>query len=179
MRKDPKSIRRELAGEDYETKTRGERHQPGARPAGEGGYRILRHGNHTHLVYALELPKKPGEVQQELNIAEEGSYIISIAKPQKRGQRAPDFSEKESADYPQHLQKIFRGRKFADADPPDFLDREGAEFLLIAAAEDIRGELGIELATADEDERSADIFRDLRLDRQQRPTAPLFSGEWK
>ena len=86
-----------------------------------------------------------------------------------------------------HLQYIgtegakggFRGRKFADADPPDFLDREGAEFLLIAASDDIGGELGIELAMEEEDERSADIFRDLRLDREKRPTAPLFTGEWE
>ncbi len=125
------------------------------------------------------MPEKPGEVQRELNIAEEGSYIISIANPEQRGKQAPGLPAGEGAHYPQQLQKIFRGRKFADADPPDFLDREGAEFLLIAVAEDIRRELGIELPTEDETESSADIFRDLRLDRQKRPTAPLFTGEWE
>ncbi len=63
-------------------------------------------------------------------------------------------------------------------DPPDFLDREGAEFLLIVAAADIRRELGIELPTEDETVSSADIFRDLRLDRKKRPTASFFTGEW-
>lgn len=179
VRKDPKSIRRELEREEYGTKTRGERHLPAARPAGEGVYRIVRHGNHTHLVYALELPDKPGAVQRELNIEEEASYIISIANPEKRGPQAPGLSEEQAADYPKRLQEVFRGRKFADADPPDLLDRQGAEFLLIAAAEDIREELGIELHPEDESASSADIFKDLRLDRQKRPTAPLFEGRWE
>ncbi len=68
--KDPKSIRDELGGKEYSTKTRGIRHLAPARPAGEGVYRILRHGDHTHLIYALELPKSPSDVQEAFNIDE-------------------------------------------------------------------------------------------------------------
>ncbi|MBE0599192.1 MAG: hypothetical protein IH614_18260 [Desulfuromonadales bacterium] len=179
VRKDPASIRKELGGEEYRTRTRGERHLPAARPAGEGVYRLLRHGDHTHLIYALELPEKPGEVQEELNIAAEASYIISIANPQKRGRGTPGLVRQQTADYPKPLQDAFHGRKFADADPPAFLDHEGAEFLLIAASDDIRGELGVELQTDEETPASADIFHDLRLDRKKRPIEPLFEGKWE
>lgn len=179
VRKDPAAILKGLGDEEYETRTRGERHLPAARPAGEGVYRLLRHGDHTHLVYALELPKEPGEVQQELNIASEASYIISIANPQKRGRGTPGLLRQQSADYPKGLQDAFHGRKFADANPPEFLDHEGAEFLLIAASDHLRRELGGELETEDESESSADIFTDLRLDRRNRPTEPLFQGKWE
>src|SRR5207245_1606336 len=37
-------------------------------PAGEGVYALVLHGNHTHLIYALALPTKPGEVQQAFQI---------------------------------------------------------------------------------------------------------------
>jgi hypothetical protein len=60
VRKSPKKIRAALSAGKYKTQTRGERHMPAARPAGEGVYRVLLHGDHTHLVYALELPDKAG-----------------------------------------------------------------------------------------------------------------------
>ena len=32
---------------------------PPARPAAEGIYAIVRHGDHTHLAYVIELPQRP------------------------------------------------------------------------------------------------------------------------
>ncbi|MFI2200446.1 hypothetical protein ACH47Z_06605 [Streptomyces sp. NPDC020192] len=29
---------------------------------------MVRHGDHTHLTYELELPSEPGAVQEELNV---------------------------------------------------------------------------------------------------------------
>jgi hypothetical protein len=168
-----------LTEETYQTKTRGTRHQPAARPAGEGRYQILRHGNHTHLIYALELPSKPGDVQRELNIEEQASYIISIRNPQKASPPRAGLPERQQADFPKHLQDVFRDRKFADADPPEFLDYAGAEFVMIAAAESPDQELGVHIDTARESSDSADIFRDLHLHKSEHPIEPLFKGEWE
>src|SRR5918992_512385 len=38
-----------------------------ARPVGEGKYAIVKHEDHSELAYILELPKEPGEAQQEFN----------------------------------------------------------------------------------------------------------------
>lgn len=179
VEKDPKRIVGELGEETYQTKTRGERHQPAARPAGEGVYQITRHDDHTHLVYALELPERPGEVQRDLEIAEEASYVVSIKNPEKPSPRGAGLPEEAEADYPKRLQEIFRDRKFADADPPDFLDYRGAEFILISAAEDVKQELGIDLNPQAEDLSSAEIFRDLRLRKSEHPLKPLSEGEWE
>jgi hypothetical protein len=78
-----RALQEELAPGRYQTKTRGERTQPVARPAGEGVYALVRHTDHTHLVYALELPDKPGAVQEGLHLAAEGSYIVSIKNPEQ------------------------------------------------------------------------------------------------
>src|SRR5262245_29131365 len=41
---DPEQVRAFLSEESYETKNRGKRRQPAARPAGEGSYAFVRHG---------------------------------------------------------------------------------------------------------------------------------------
>lgn len=179
VRKSPREIRDYLEDETYSTKTRGERHLPAARPAGEGVYRVLRHEDHTHLVYSLELPTKTGEVQEALEIEPEASYIASIANPDRGSARAPGLSGERRADFPQKLKHRFRDRKFADVDPPDFLDHEGAELILIAADEDISEELGVELDTERETSASAEIFRDLHVDKSNLPTEPLLDRRWE
>ena len=62
--RNPEKIEDDLDAETYETKTRGERERPAARPAGEGVYRIVAHGNHTHLVYALEFRRSRGRFRR-------------------------------------------------------------------------------------------------------------------
>lgn len=175
---DAGDIRQALSGWRRQTKTRGEREQPSSRPAGEGRYRILSHGDHTHLVYRLELPRRPGEVQEELEIEEEASYILTVKNPERPSPRQAGLSPEQKASYPKELQEKFRGRRFIPADPPALLDREGAELVLVAAAEDLEAELGIELDTEAERLHSADLFEDLGLDESQHPTRPLTRGEW-
>ena len=172
----PKQVEDALGREVYRTKTRGERHVPAARPAGEGVYAIARHGDHTHLAYRLELPEHPGAVQRELNIDERASYVVSIGNPERPAPKGAGMGEKQEAHYPKRLRAKFEGRKFIAADPPDFLDHEGAELLLIGASERPTKELGIELHAEEEDAHSADIFD--TLERGEHPTRPLFEGKW-
>lgn len=177
--KKPDDMLEALGKESYETKTRGERRQPAARPAGEGRYRILRHGDHTHFVYALELPEKLREVQKALTLADEASYVISVKNPDKPSPKSAGLPEKHQAEYSKTLQDVFRGRKFGELDPPDFLDVEGTELVLVSAAGDIEEELGVSLDTEDESRRSADMFKELHLEAQEHPVKPLFEGRWE
>ena len=172
----PTAVKKEMGERSYRTKTRGERTEPAARPAGEGIYRLLAHGNHTHLVYALELPKQPGEAQEELGILDQASYIISVKNPAKGSPRQAGLSENRKAELPQSLQQIFGARRFADADPR-LLDHPGVEFLLIAAAHDVQDELDITLDTDEETRYSADIFKELQLEKGGKVIKPLFEGK--
>src|SRR2546430_3720374 len=80
--RNPDDLKGELGRIVYATKTRGERHLAPTRPAGEGVYAIVAHDSHTHLAFTVELPTRPGEVQEELNIPKQGSYIIAIRNPE-------------------------------------------------------------------------------------------------
>lgn len=138
----------------------------------------MQHGNHNHLIYALELPKEPGPVQRELRIESEASYIFSVKNPEASSPRSVGLTPGQKVDYPAWLEEKFHGRRFLPAEP-ELLNYEGVEVLLIAASADRREELGIDLHPQPENEWSADIFNDLRMERSQHPIEPLFTGEWR
>jgi hypothetical protein len=177
--RNPDDIKEDLRSHEYETKTRGERVQPVARPAGEGVYALARHEDHTHLAYALELPERLGPVQRELQIQREASYIVSVKNPEAPSPPESGLSPKEAAKYPKEQQERFRGRRFLPADPPELLDHPGAQLLLIGASTDVRDELGLDLNPERETERTAEIFRDLHLAKSEFKVEPLFKGKWE
>jgi len=172
---DPKAITDALGPTPYDTKTRDQRQQP----AGEGVYQILRHGNHTHLVFELELPEESGPVQDAFHLEREASYIISVKNPQADGPQAAGLPGEDEAEFPKNLMDVFQGHRFANVDPPEFLDHEGIEFVLISASADIDRELGIELDTEKETLETAELFKDLKLDKDKKLVEPLLQGHWK
>src|SRR5690625_2011096 len=109
---DPKHITEELRAQQYKTKTRGERTVPAARPAGEGRYVITRIDGQMHLVYALELPKEPAEVQRDLNVAPEASFALSVKNPEADQRTTSGLPAEDKPRYPREKQETFRGRRF-------------------------------------------------------------------
>lgn len=147
-----------------------------ARPAGEGVYAVARHGNHTHLLYALELPAEPDEVQRELHIDKEGVFLLSIKNPGAESPPGVGLEPERKADLPPDLQERFGSRRFLPAVPPDFLDHAGTELLLMGSAAD--HELDVDLDPERETEETADLFNELRLERTDHPVEPLLAGKW-
>lgn len=174
----PEAVEDELDPERYVTKTRGERTVPAARPAGEGVGAIVRHEDHTHLAYQLEMPDEPGEVQRALNVGPQGSYVVSVRNPDSPAPPGLGLDPRRRAGYPDELRARFRGRRFIPLDPPAFLDYEGAELVLIGASPDVGAELGLRLDTERETEATAEIFADLGLERDLHPVEPLLRGQW-
>ncbi|HTE65906.1 MAG TPA: hypothetical protein VK736_06570 [Candidatus Binatia bacterium] len=173
---DAEEVEDELDPKSRVTRTRGLRHIPAGRPAGEGVYAIARHNNHTHLAYLLELPPMPGPVQEALRILPRAAYVVVVRNP--RTDSAVGLDPARRAKLPTSLQKRFRGRRFIPLDPPDFLDHEGAEVLLVGTRADALAELGIELEPQHEDLATAGIFTDLQLEQSVHPLEPLVKGEW-
>lgn len=174
----PEEITEELEGGQDEGRAR-----TPARPAGEGVYAIATHGNHTHLLYALELPEEPDEVQRELHIHKEGAYLLSVKNPEASSPPSAGLDEERKAEFPSELQEQFGGRRFIAVHPPEFLDHEGAEVLLMGSADDPGGELGVELDPEQETEATADLFKELRIacddrSRGDHPVEPLLQGRW-
>jgi hypothetical protein len=175
----PEDVEDELDPRTYQTQTRGARHVAPARPAGEGVYALVVHGPHTHLAYALELPASPGEVQRALNIAPEASYIVAVENPEAPSPEGVGLDETRRARLPKALAERFRGRRFIPVSPPDFLDYEGVEIVLVGARGNVAEELGIDLEPAHETAATAEIFRELKLEKSVHPLRPLFEGKWE
>ncbi|KAK3430925.1 hypothetical protein EUGRSUZ_E02613 [Eucalyptus grandis] len=179
-------IKSALKAEEYDTSTRGHRHTAAARALGEGVYRILRHKSkgkkaHTHLIYKLEFPPEDEkqEPQESLNVEREGSFLIQIKNPDQHGAGPSQFrglQSKRKAVFPAHLQGQFGQLRYSPADPPDFLNYEGCELLLISASDDIEGELGLELKAEGETDPSCSDL--LETFGETAPVDALLRGTW-
>jgi len=64
-----------LEDEQYSTKTRGERYQPGARPVAAGSYELVRHEDHVHLRYEVT-PLDFLDAPDDLQIQESGDHLV-------------------------------------------------------------------------------------------------------
>lgn len=109
----------QLESEEYATKTRGERYQPGARPIGQGCYAFARHDDHVHLVYRLE--RLEDDVPDEVRVADAASDIVLF-------ERVPRASA-----------------VWTTAGQPALLDEDGAELVIVGVADDGEHDLGIDV----------------------------------
>ncbi len=140
----------DLGPSTYTTKTRGVRHQPGARIIGVGRYGIVEHGDHAHLTYGLDPKTERAELHEALNIASEASMIAAVFNPLARWSRqatlqyggdAEDAAPfREPSIFPDELQARFGDLRFLPLDP-ELLDYEGSELVLIGAEDEVRAEL--------------------------------------
>jgi hypothetical protein len=113
-----------LEAEEYRTKTRGDRYQPGARPIGQGCYAFVRHGDHIHLVYRLTLLEP--DVPDEVRVPEAGSDLVLFARSEMGGEDPAG------------------GRlRWTTAGEPALLDEEGAEIVIVGTAGD--DDLGVDV----------------------------------
>jgi hypothetical protein len=97
---------------------------------------------YVHLV-----TREPREIEEE--------FARQTYTPKTRGERVLPAARPAGEGV---LEERFRGRRFAELDPPELLDYEGAELVLIDADEDVSDELGIRLNTERETANRADIF---------------------
>jgi Protein of unknown function (DUF2795) len=175
----PDDIYKELLPVEYTTETRGKRRIAAAIPAGEGKYSIVKHDGHTELAYLLELPEIPGPTQREFEIRKEASYIVSVKNPNINVPGFVAFSSGKKPEYPRHLMEKFGDRRWINIEDQELLNYENTQLLLIGARKkDVEEELGIDIDEQNETERSADIFKELKIKREQIPLKPLLKGEF-
>ncbi|KAM0466129.1 hypothetical protein ACHAPV_001082 [Trichoderma viride] len=123
-----------LAGEEYETKTKGTRHSPAATPIGEGVYAITTTGRESHLAYMLTIPQKLGEVQSALGVKERGSFIISTKNPKYPAPASARLPK--GPEYPKKIIEEFRDLRWIPSRPNHF-DYDNSQILLIGQSSGI------------------------------------------
>jgi len=158
----------------------GERVRPWARAAGEGRYALTKHQDHTHLAYWLHRPARAGEVQEELQIKPQASYIVSVKEPYAPSEIRLD----RRPDYPQHLRARFDGYGWIPIEPTDYLDYAYTQILLVGAETDVRKELGLTLDAAEENRADRAVLEMLQKEEQEAERQgvsilePLAQGRW-
>jgi hypothetical protein len=84
-----------MQGSKYETKTQGTRQVDPVTPVAEGVYAITRTEDRTtHLVYSTTIPSELGEMQEDLGIKDQGSFIISVKNPERSGPASASLPQK-------------------------------------------------------------------------------------
>jgi hypothetical protein len=108
-----------LEAETYTTRTRGERYQPAARPVAAGEYALVRHGDHSHLVYRVDEGSDHDVLTGDVLVEPRGSFVLLFKN--RRG----------------------RARWTTEGDAPDLMDVEDAEVVLVAASAEAEGEADV------------------------------------
>lgn len=109
----------QLEAEQYTTKTRGERYQPGARPIARGCYAFVRHDDHLHLVYRVD--QQEPDAPDEVRVPEAMSHIVLFGR-------------------------VPRGRAtWTTEGDPSLLNEEGYELVLVGVDDEPEQELGIDV----------------------------------
>src|SRR3954469_24070228 len=96
----PRELREGLGTRAYQTKTRGLRVQPEARAVGKGRYVLAGHDGHSHLAYALELPREPREAQRMFNLGRDASFIVAVRIPDAPAPPGPGLPRRRRAELP-------------------------------------------------------------------------------
>lgn len=160
-----------LGPSEYDTETRGRRRRPGCRPVAVGAYDLRRRGRDTRLVVVFDRPDDRAEVQRDLNVPSEATYVVSVKNPEAGSPPDAGLGDERRAELPDELQDRFGDRRWTAVDPPGFLDHEGVEVLFIGADPEAEG-------SWEEDQELPDPYEQLRLDRGQHPEEPLLEGAW-
>lgn len=178
----PEEIHNELLlPAEYTTKTRGKRRIAAAHPAGEGKYSIIRHDGHTELAYILEIPEVTGPTQTEFEIKKEASYIISVKNPEIFIPGYAVFSKKDGRkpNYPKNIKEKFGEKRWINVDDPQILDYENTQLLLIGARKrNVEEELGIKIDEEKENKNSADIFKELKIKKDEIHLQSFLKGKF-
>jgi hypothetical protein len=181
---DSKKLGKDLTSEEF-------RKGDEARPVGEGKYAIIEHQNHTELAFILEMPQEIGEAQKELGIQKEATYIITVINPNKPVPEGYRTAEAERPKYPEYIEKYLNNieEKFISLSQNlNLINYQNAQVVLIGAREGkdiIKQEVGLDIETEYEEGEgkenfsSSDIFKKLKLRKEQVPVKPIIEGKFQ
>ncbi|MCJ1360608.1 MAG: hypothetical protein MMC33_010616 [Icmadophila ericetorum] len=144
-------IKSVMGASDYMTKTAGARHTPAMAPVGEGIYAVTTTGRESHLAYMITIPSELSEVQQDIGLKEQGSFVTSVKNPKYEGPANANLPK--GADFTKEIFDEFRGLRWMPLQPKH-LNFENAQFIIIGS-----GGEGLDKATrpqAEDEEEKKD-----------------------
>lgn len=168
-----------MEGSEYSTKTTGTNHTPNVTLVGEGVYAFTNTGGGrgaSHIAYMLTVPASPGEVQNDLGIKEQGSFVISLKNPESSGPANAQLPQ--GPDYPREFIDEFGGRGWMPAEPKH-LDYANAQILMIG--EDFDNSTNLEANPKDEKDDSKEVPEEelKKLESEDEQRVEHLKGKYK
>lgn len=157
-------------GSEYSTKTVGTRHTPAVTPIGEGVYAISSTGSGrttTHLSYMLTVPQEIGDVQEDVGLSDQGSWVLSTKNPESSS--PANASLPQGPDYPKEIMEEFGSRGWLPT-RPDHLEYANAQILLIGESsglDAVNGEKDGKKETPQEEIEKLEHEDELRIEHMQ------------
>ncbi|HEX3019627.1 MAG TPA: hypothetical protein VHP36_04965 [Chitinispirillaceae bacterium] len=149
-----------------------------ARPCGEGVYTILFQENRAHLIYILELPRLDGKVKEALNIGSDGAFTIGIYNPYLES-GAQAMNSERRPHFPEDLKTQMKDQRILYDNLPRLLNYENSRLAIFKEPDFNIKQIKPKLHPLADSSKTADIFSDLKLQREKYPVEPLFKGEWR
>jgi hypothetical protein len=166
-------VESEINARTFASKSRHERHFKMPHLLAEGVYSLMRHEDHTHFAYSLEILPHDAEIAQEFSVVPEACYHLKINNPTKPSPVGMGLYNELKAEYPPRLQRLFTNSRYLPADRTEFLDYDGTGVLLVdprADTADSTDGAGFENELAAIEE----ITEHVRILGAQIPREPLF-----
>ena len=152
--------------------------QGAARPCGEGVYTLIMQGNKAHLIYLLELPAIDGKVKEGLRIGGEGNFLVGVYNPYYESPPETQAQARGPA-LPESLKIKLDNERIVYDDVKELLDYEGTKLAFFRESTKHLGSIKQELHPLADNEKTADLFGDLKVQREKFPVEPLIKGEWR
>lgn len=153
--------------------------QSAARPCGEGVYTLIEKNRQTHLVYVLELPNLDGKLKGALRINEKGSFTVGVYNPYYEYLAEPFETYPSGPALSESLKAKLDGERLVTDSVEELLNYETINIALFRESL-----LDLEFMEKDlrpfrKTEATADIFADLKIQKEHFPCEPLLKGEWR
>ncbi|HEX2956478.1 MAG TPA: hypothetical protein VHO70_06595 [Chitinispirillaceae bacterium] len=149
-----------------------------ARPCGEGVYTIVIQENRAHLVYVLELPRVDGRLRDALRIGTEGNLVIGVYNP-----LFEVTPEEEPATHKPNLDETLKANLGTDHiiyhHLPQLLNYSHVKLAIFKESSAETNYIQKQLHPLKDTQQTADIFSDLKLQKEKYPVLPLLRGEWQ
>jgi len=98
----------------------------------------------------LTIPSKLGEIQEELGLRSQGSFLVSVKNPERSGPASARLPQKP--EFPKEILEEFRGLAWAEIQP-EHLNYVNAQILLIG--EGTEGSMGKALESTSKDQKDS------------------------
>jgi hypothetical protein len=147
------------------------------RPCGEGIYTIKMVNNQSHIIYAIEMPHLDGKIKKSLQINDEGDFTLGIYNPYYES-HPENLLMEHQVTLPEEIKAKLKTERIVYNDTVTLLNYENIKIALFKNPVEKEDRVTQEVQSLVKNVKMADIFEDLKLQKEKFPITPFIKGDW-